>query len=93
MTTTILEIDYLGEPLKIDISDSTTASDVCDFVNDHWPGCARLLLPDINFQKAIAGFNSINESITDQKRKQKSIDRIAWKVEAAQRYQKGGHWR
>lgn len=31
--------------------------------------------------------------IEEQKRKQKSIDRIAWKAEAAQRHAKRGNWK
>lgn len=47
----------------------------------------------INPHKAIAGLESLNAAIEEQKRKQKSIDRIAWKAEAAQRHAKRGNWK
>jgi uncharacterized protein YtpQ (UPF0354 family) len=36
---------------------------------------------------------SIEEISKAEKRKQKSIDRIAWKAEAAQRHMKRGNWK
>lgn len=41
--TSILEIDNMGDTLKIEVSESTTASDVVDIVNAKWPGCAELI--------------------------------------------------
>jgi len=47
----------------------------------------------IDFRSAMSGLESLNDAIQEQKRKQKAIDRIAWKAEAAQRHAKRGNWK
>jgi hypothetical protein len=42
---------------------------------------------------AIIGLNDFTAKIEKQKRKQKSIDRLAWRAEDIQRKAKGGHWK
>lgn len=50
------------------------------------------LAEDWNFP-TINIFESINDLIKEEKRRQKRIDRIAWKAETAQRFAKGRHFR
>lgn len=89
--TSSIEINNMGETIKIVITESTTASDVVGIVNDMWPGTARLISEmGEAFQVAM---KSVEELAKEQKREQKHIDRIAWKAEAAQRRAKGGHWK
>jgi hypothetical protein len=45
------------------------------------------------WQDAMASFDSIDDVIKAEKRRQKAIDRIAWKAEAAQRRAKGMHFK
>lgn len=84
---TTLEITNEGETIKIETGNTTTASDVIDILNGKWPGCAKLI--EIT---RLVQYDPIKE-IENQKRKQKSIDRIAWKAERQKRYQKGGHFK
>lgn len=84
--TTAIEINNMDEIFTFDITETTTASDVVDIVNDRWPGCARLL-PDDKPE-----FDP-NREIRTQRRKQRNIDRIAWKAEAEQRRAKGVHFK
>lgn len=51
---------------------------------------SRTTLTAGEFRKATKTIEELTEA---EKRKQKSIDRIAWKAEAAQRIAKGGHWK
>jgi len=41
----------------------------------------------------VNAFESIDNLIKEEKRRQKHIDRIAWKAEAAQRFAKGRHFK
>jgi hypothetical protein len=47
----------------------------------------------IDFHKAMSGLESLNAAIEAEKRRQKAIDRIAWKAAAAQRHAKRGNWK
>lgn len=84
--TSSIEIDNMGETIEIVITDSTTASDVVGIVNGMRPGTARLR-SDMIITECVQPMPA--EIVKEQKRKQKSIDRIAWEGERRQRYQKG----
>lgn len=91
----ILEVSADGEPLKIEVNETTIADDVVKIINRRWPGTARVLADNIadmdNAFRDASG--TIEEAFEAEKRKQKAIDRIAWKAEAEQRRANGGHWR
>lgn len=79
----------IGEMIeKIAASTSITVDDVIYSIER-----LSITTPEIDYQKFIAGLQSINDQIKEQKRKQKAIDRIAWEAERWQRYQKGGKWK
>lgn len=52
-----------------------------------------MLMTAKSFQCATYYMERTNDVIKAEKRKQKSIDRIAWKAEAAQRHAKRGNWK
>jgi hypothetical protein len=83
-----LEVTNEGETLKIETGDTTTASDVIDSLNAKWPGTARPYPIICEYVPP-----TVEEIIKEQKRKQKAIDRMAWKAEAAQRHAKRGNWK
>ncbi len=88
----IIEVTNEGETLKIDVTDSTTASDVIDILNAKWSGCAKLALKTLDEITRRIQCDPVKD-LEEQKRKQKEIDRIAWKAEAAQRLAKGRQWK
>jgi hypothetical protein len=89
----VLEFQYVGEPLKIGFDETTTASDVIKIVNARWPGTAKLLSDSIADKALCDALKTINEAVKAERRRQKVIDRIAWKAENKQRFQKGWHFK
>jgi len=72
---------------------ATTRTSVADVRN-----CIYSLILDTTglsdaFENAMPGLKSLNSVIEEQKRKQKAIDRIAWRAEAQQRRDKGMHFK
>jgi hypothetical protein len=92
--TSAIEINNMGKLLKVDITDDTTSSELCDIINNVWSGCAHLAseidLMGNAFHDAARSVELVSDA---QKRKQKHIDRIARDAEAAQRRAKGGKWK
>jgi len=85
--------DATGRTFRIDLttvaaSTDTTVADV-EYSMEKLCGITQR----IDFRSVVSGLESLNFTIEEQKRKQKAIDRIAWKAEDKQRYQKGGHWK
>lgn len=90
----ILEVQGDGGPLKIEVTTSTTASEVVDIINAKWPGSARLMPTDgeLHFTEKFGSW--YEEETTRMERHYRKIakaDKIAKKAEAAQRRAKGGH--
>ncbi|MCK9571234.1 hypothetical protein M0R72_19960 [Candidatus Pacearchaeota archaeon] len=78
------EIDDIAERAAV-----VTRTSVADVRN-----CIYSLILDTTglsdaFENAMPGLESLNSAIEEQKRKQKSIDRIAWRAETQQRFNKG----
>ncbi len=84
-----IEVTNEGETLKINVTDSTTASDVCEIVNAKWPGTACLIPSQTSnsLQKKLFQ-NEMRARYQEQK-----ADRIAQNAEAAQRLAKGRQWK
>ena len=85
---TKLEINNMGETIKIDVTETTTINDVIRILNDVWPGCAHLA-GGLN--------NSIKETLFKNQLKaedrERKANRIAQNAEAAQRLAKRGSWK
>jgi hypothetical protein len=87
------EVTHIIEIIKDDIrriaaSTDTTVEDVTNSIEKLSGSTQR-----IDFRSVASGLESLNFAIEEQKRKQKAIDRIAWKAEAAQRRAKGMHFK